>query len=127
MMSRLFGMRGVVDVIYQVKEFLPCHFDLIDGNVGDTKEFEGVIIQAAFDIIVLFTVNFDITFYPLKNLGMYIIGKLGGSHFYGYELRLFIFVLVESGGEFLISPFLLQCGAQLITYPVKQEYGNEQY
>lgn len=95
--------------------------------IGDTKEFQGVIVYTPLDIFVGYAVDVHLTIHSFKRSGVLIIGQMCNGYFDGSELGFIVLEPVQFRFQLPAGPVLHKAGEGAVTHGIEEEYPSQQY
>jgi hypothetical protein len=94
-----FGMARLLQVVDEAEEVVADGPEFVDGAVGDTEEFDGIVIQSSFDGPIPDGADLNDAFRSFKPDGCGGIGKGVGGDAEQDDLRGIVLIVVEAGFE----------------------------
>lgn len=98
-MARLLQAVDGLQVVDEAEEVVADGAEFVDGAVGDTEEFDGIVIQSSFDGPIADRSDLDDTFGSFEPYGSGGIGKGVGGDAEQDGLCRIVLIVVKSGLE----------------------------
>src|ERR1700761_6091329 len=95
--SILFPLILLLQIIHLAEEIILRLLNTHSRGIGDTKQFERILIDTAFYIIIMYALQIDLAVYTLEISGRVVIRKRSEGNFDANQLGLIVIIPVEPG------------------------------
>jgi hypothetical protein len=106
-------------IIDQSEIVLPGGLQIQRHLVGNTQEFNRIVINPAFDVLIRDAIDLDLTMHCFKNSRVIIVGEFRGGQLDGDELRFIIMPQIKLRLHLLVGLVLHKIIQHPVTKPVK--------
>ena len=88
-------MAGLLQIVHEAEEVVLSQLKLVGGAIGDTEEFDGIVVEATFHGTIAGGADLDIAIGALELLRVVGIGQCVGGNTQQDQLGRIILIFVE--------------------------------